>query len=115
VLEDLESRAGTLLAAAALVTSFFGGRALGGHLDIWSFVAVAAFVATSLAVIGVLWPRHHSRFVVSAGAFLAAATAQGSSLAVAHRELALRLEEMYDDNQQRLRQLFRMFRLSCTF
>src|SRR5439155_5634676 len=89
VLEDLESRAGTLLAAAALVTSFLGGRALGGHFDTWSFVAVAAFVATSLAVIGVLWPRHSWRFVVSAGPFLAAATEESPTLAVAHRELAL--------------------------
>jgi hypothetical protein len=115
VLEDLQSRAGTLLAAATLVTSFLGGRALGGHFHAWSIIAVAAFVVTGLTVIGVLWPRHRWRFVVSASAFLKAASDQSPTLAVAHRELALRLEAMYDHNQQRLHELFALFRLSCAF
>jgi hypothetical protein len=117
VLEGLQARAGTLLAAASLVTSFLGGRALRGNFDFWSVVAVAAFVATSVLTIGVLWPRHRWLFVISAGGLLAAARTEGAADAArrAHEEVALRLERMFDENEETLRALFRTFRWACAF
>lgn len=42
---ELRSRAGVLIAAAAITTSFFGSRAITGHqLSTWVWVAVAAFI-----------------------------------------------------------------------
>jgi hypothetical protein len=114
VLEDLQSRAGTLLAASSLVTSFLGSRALNAGFDTWAVVAVVAFVLASLTVIGVLWPRHRWRFVISSSALLEIGVAE-QSLVTVYRELALRREAMYDDNSERMNQLFLLFRLSCIF
>jgi hypothetical protein len=117
VLASLQTRAGTLLAASSLVTSFLGGRALSGEFHFWSIVALGAFVATSLSTVGVLWPRHRWRFVVSPARLIAAARADPADddVAKAHEEVALRLERMLDDNRATLQSLFRTFRLSCVF
>jgi hypothetical protein len=63
VLESLRSRAGTMLAAAALVTSFFGGQALVQQrvdLEPWSLagLAVAAFIGMAACTIFILWPSN---------------------------------------------------------
>lgn len=68
VLDNLRTRAGTLIAVASLVTSFLGGQALakptfrGGVLERqplagWGVGAVAAFVLLAIAAIVILWPR----------------------------------------------------------
>ena len=115
VLANLQARAGTLLAAASLVTSFLGGRALGGSFHVWSGLRIAAFVGTSVLTIGVLWPRRHWRFDVSAAGLIAAARAETArdELAHAHEEVALRLGRMFDDNEKTLRTLFRTYRWSA--
>jgi hypothetical protein len=66
-LDGLRDRAGILLAALSLATSFFGGLSLqDGNLA--TRVIVAASVATALGVlagafcVGVLWPRAEWRF-----------------------------------------------------
>ena len=117
MLEGLQTRAGTLLAASSLVTSFLGGRALGSDFHLWSIVVLGAFVATSLLTVGVLWPRHRWRFVVSPARLIAAARAGSTDddVATAHEEVALRLEHMLDDNRTTLETLFRTFRFSCVF
>jgi endonuclease/exonuclease/phosphatase (EEP) superfamily protein YafD len=116
VLESLQSRAGTLLAGASLVTSFFGERALEHRLDFWSGIATAAFVMASLLIIGMLWPRHRWAFVLSARALLSAAASEpDASVVFAHREAALQLEDMFDKNQGILRGLFRLFQFSSVF
>jgi hypothetical protein len=56
---ELRSRAGVLVAAAAVTTSFFGGRVLTAqeqHGATW--IAIGAFGAVGVAVLAVLWPRH---------------------------------------------------------
>jgi hypothetical protein len=89
VLASLQTRAGTLLAASSLVTSFLGGRALSGEFHFWSILALGAFVATSLLTVGVLWPRHRWRFVVSPARLIAAARAEPADddVAKAHEEV----------------------------
>jgi len=55
---ELRSRAGVLIAAAAITTSFFGSRAIaGGDLSGWVWVALVAFIAVGGSVLTVLWPR----------------------------------------------------------
>jgi hypothetical protein len=70
VLEDLRSRAATLVAAAALVTSFLGGTTLTRSTGIeprsWTGIAFAAFLLTAASSLAVLWPVR-LRFSVSAG------------------------------------------------
>ena len=73
VLDSLRTRSGTVLAAAALVSSFLGGQVLRQetHLDLWSLstVAVCAFVGSALLALLILWPFEF-RFSLSAGALL---------------------------------------------
>lgn len=57
-LAGLRQRAGTLLAATALATSFFGGQAFENNrqLGVIGWVAVAAFVVSAGLTILVLFP-----------------------------------------------------------
>ena len=109
VLDGLRSRAGTVLAAAALVSSFLGGQALrvSQHLSIWSLTttAIAAFVVSAVLTLVVLWPFKF-RFNLSAEAILDAvedheARAQ-SSVGELHRALAIQLELNYVANRRRI-------------
>jgi hypothetical protein len=117
VLESMRSRAGTMLAAAAIVTSFFGGQAIDAqtHFDYSSTIglAVAAFVAAALLTIVILWPFSF-RFSLSARDILAIVDARATTAPVtpeeAHRELALRLEFNYDHNSPRIQALIWCFR-----
>lgn len=59
-LDALRTRTGTLLAAAALVTTFIGGRALKGDNSAWTTVAIVAFVGVVICSFVVLLPwRFH--------------------------------------------------------
>ena len=123
VLEDLRSRAATLVAAAALVTSFLGGSALtrSGAIEprSWTGVAFAAFLLTATSSLAVLWPVR-LRFSISAGEMLELVRERAqASLPVtsteALSELALRLELMYDGNAPRIQGLLWTFRLGILF
>jgi hypothetical protein len=64
-LDNLRSRAATLLAAAAIVTSFLGAQALEDPrgqrgIEDWEWAAVVAFVLLAGSVIFVLLPRKRS-------------------------------------------------------
>jgi hypothetical protein len=112
VLDSLRSRAGTLLAAAALVSSFLGGQALqeSGGLEVWSLttVALGAFVASAVLALLILWPFDFW-FSVSARAVLDAVRLQdaagGTSVDELRRALALQLEWRYDENAEKIRRL----------
>ena len=68
-LDSVQARAGTLLAAASLVTSFFGAQALGtptvtvglkvarASSGVLGWAAIVAFVAVTVLTVAALWPR----------------------------------------------------------
>src|SRR5205823_2742195 len=65
VLEELRVRSGTLLAAASLVASFLGGRALdAAGLDLLNVTAGLAFLLTIAGTIYVLAPRETLEFAI---------------------------------------------------
>jgi hypothetical protein len=69
---QLTTRAGLLISTAAIVTSFLGGPALArGALDPPAWIAVAAFVGLSVAVLKILWPRRDWEFAMHSGFLLA--------------------------------------------
>jgi hypothetical protein len=53
---ELRSRAGVLVAAAAITTSFIGSRAITGDLTLAGWLAIAAFALVAATVLAVLWP-----------------------------------------------------------
>ena len=68
---ELRSRAGVLIAAAAITTSFFGSRAIGTEFSAWVWIAVAAFIVVGGCVLTVLWPRSDWSFNASAAEIIA--------------------------------------------
>lgn len=120
VLESLRSRAGTLFAATALVTSFLGGQADLSPLRAFSYtgLAIATFVAVAMLTLAILWP-YRLRFSVSAASMLAIVAEREDEAPVtpreAYTELALRYEEMYDTNARTIRALLACFRLAIVF
>jgi hypothetical protein len=126
VLDGLRSRAGTLLAAASLVTSFLGGQALAKptitdgavvspDVGTWGWVAIAMFVGLAVVSILILLP-YQWRFVMSPTIILSAGEGGDPvTFTEAQAQLATYHEENYDSNQQRLDRLFWGFRVACVF
>src|SRR3954462_4992174 len=58
-IESVRGRAGLLLSAAAITTSFLGAQVLeGGSLSFPSWIAVGSFAAVAVLSLTILWPRH---------------------------------------------------------
>jgi hypothetical protein len=57
-LDELRSRAGTVLAAVSLVTSFLGARVLAGRGEIhfWGWVGIALAALCAILTLLVIWP-----------------------------------------------------------
>jgi hypothetical protein len=110
--ESLRSRAGTILAATALVTSFFGGQALvraGGsplHFVSYTTGALASFIAVSLLTLVMLLP-FTLRVTLSAAAIVGFVEndprADQLTSTKVLREFALQYESMDDSNARQLR------------
>ena len=62
-LAAFRTRAGIVLSAAAIVTSFLGGQAIGASgFTTLSWVAIAAFAVVGVATLCVLWPEDSWQF-----------------------------------------------------
>lgn len=109
---DLTSRAGSLIAAAALTTSIFGGQVLrDGHHAVAAWVAIGAFAGVAISVLGVLWPRHD--WVFSSGAAVLIrdyAEPSHLPLALVHRDLALHRAACFAQNTRQLRRVLVLLR-----
>jgi hypothetical protein len=71
VVNELRGRAGVLVAAAAITTSFFGDAALtDGRLGIAGWAAVAAFVLAGVRILAILWPLPGWTFAVDARVYM---------------------------------------------
>jgi hypothetical protein len=113
VVSDLVSRAGLLMAAAAVTTSIFGGQLLAhGHRSVAAWAATAAFVGAGLTVIDVLWPRQRWEFEAKPTNVLTEyIEPAGIPLAMIHRDLAIHRTVGFHDNANRLRRVHRSLRL----
>jgi hypothetical protein len=109
---ELRSRAGVLVATAAVTTSFFGGRVLTApHQHPSTWVAIGAFGAVGVAVLAVLWPRHDWEFSANARDVIAEyIEPEAVSLPLIHRDLALHRAASYVANARQLGSLFLAFR-----
>ncbi|HET6864673.1 MAG TPA: hypothetical protein VFH80_02080 [Solirubrobacteraceae bacterium] len=114
---ELRSRAGQLIAGAAITTSFFGGQALRHHLHAVGWIAVSCFVALSIAVLAILWPRRDWEFNLSPAQFIniyvEPTDAEPLSLPEIHRDLALHMGNSASANRRQLRWLTGAFRVGA--
>jgi hypothetical protein len=124
VLESARARAGTILAASALVTSFLGSEALSRatlqqtdqslHAITFTGAAIASLIVTALLTLAILFP-YRMRFSISAREMVGILDARAEmdepvTDTEALREVALRHEAMYDFNSFRIRILLWCFR-----
>jgi hypothetical protein len=111
---ELRSRAGTLIAAAAITTSFVGSQALRHHVHIMSWVAIGCFVALGASVLAILWPRRDWEFALSPERFISTylepTEGEPLSLPLIHRDLALHMGRSASLNRGQLRWLMVAFR-----
>jgi hypothetical protein len=112
------TRAGVVLSAAAIVTSFLGGEALSASgFDTLSWVAIGAFAVVGLATVCVLWPDDNWQFEAIPnqviGTYIEREDGVEVPLLAIHRDLALHMENSYSSNdRRRLRPLRWAFRIA---
>jgi hypothetical protein len=115
LLEELRSRTGILLAAAALGASFLGREAFGG--DPRRGLAVGALVALLIAIgssVYILIPKA-DRFVfaVVGSGLYEGLYAIRNDLPEVYRRLAYDLDRFWEANDAEMQKLFSMFRLAA--
>jgi hypothetical protein len=114
VLDELRRRAGTLLAATAVVTSFLGARALQDAAYKWLTIpGLAAAVISILLSVYVLTPKANLNFAIHGAAMYEYFFRAGADLDEAHRTLAYWNRETWDANQRVLYRLVAFFRIAC--
>jgi hypothetical protein len=114
-IDSLRTRAGLLLSAAAITTSFLGAQALkDGDPRIATWLALASFVSLSIAILAILWP-HRLEFTADPANVIGSyiETDEPLSSAEIHRDLALHMHDSYADNLVGQKQLALRFRLAA--
>jgi hypothetical protein len=113
-IESLRGRAGLLLSAAAVTTSFLGAQALqGDKSSSFSWLALLCFVAVAATSFAILWPRSWE-FAVSPRKVLnryvdSTDTVQSTDL---YRELSLHMHGSFLVNHQGLKELSLLFQVA---
>ncbi len=114
IVDSLRTRAGLLLSAAAITTSFLGAQALGdGGTSVVTWLALASFVGLAIAALATLWP-HRLEFTANPANVIESyiETSEPLSVAEIHRDLSLHMHSSYDANLAHLQRLASRFRLA---
>lgn len=114
MIDSLRTRAGLLLSAAAITTSFLGAQALnGGGPGVTTWLALASFVSLSVAVLVILCP-HRLEFTANPANVIEnyIETEEPLSVPEIHRDLSLHMHGSYADNLAGQKQLASRFRLA---
>lgn len=114
VIDNFRTRAGILLSAAAITTSFLGAQALNaGGPTIGTWIALASFFGVGVAAIAILWPRTWE-FIAGPGEVIATYIESDPPLDLPeiHRDLALHMDDSYGDNRTGLERLIVYFRVA---
>lgn len=115
---EMRARAGALIAAAAITTSFFGGQILMRRdIGVAGWAAIGCFVLLGFAVLMVLWPRRDWAFALAPDEFIATylepTDGEPVELHLIERDLALHIGQSVDRNRRQLRVLTSAFRLGA--
>jgi hypothetical protein len=114
MIDSLRTRAGLLLSAAAVTTSFLGAQALReGGPTAATWLALASFVGLAIAALAILWP-HQLEFTANPADVIESyiETEEPLSAADMQRDLSLHMQRSYADNLAGQKQLARRFRLA---
>jgi hypothetical protein len=114
VIDSFRNRAGLLLSAAAVTTSFLGAQGLhGSNSGLFSWLALTGFVGAAAASLAILWPR---RWEFTADPREVIETYIESEERPRpedlHRKLSLRMHRSYLENRAGLKQLGIFFQIA---
>jgi hypothetical protein len=115
---ELRARAGALIAAAAIITSFFGSQTLARKdFGAAGWVAIGCFVLLSFAVLVMLWPRRDWAFSLAPAEFIAAylepSEGEPLELRLIERDLALHMGRSTKLNRDQLNEMAPVFRVAA--
>lgn len=116
VIDSFRSRAGLLLSAAAITTSFLGAQALhGGGSSFAAWLALGDFVAVTAVSLAILWP-YRWEFAANPHGIIEAYIDPSGSVGIEdlHRELALGMHESYLRNRREVELLAILFQVAST-
>ena len=92
VIDSFRTRAGLLLSAAAITTSFLGAQALGEASSALAWFAMGGFVGVAVLSLAILWPRRWELTADPRGVIRTYIEAdEPASINDLHRDLALHL------------------------
>lgn len=111
----LSSRAGTLLSAGAIATSFLGGVALSrGVVSVASWIAIAMFVAFCSTTLSILKPPREWKFALRPG-FVIRAFVEPLAAPSPHplrRDLALHMDRGLAQNARQFKRMATAFHIA---
>ena len=113
-IDSFRTRAGLLLSAAAITTSFLGAQALdSSESNPSAWLAMTGFVGVAVVSLAILWPRRweftaNPRDVIET--YIEAD--RPVSIEELHRDLSLHMHNSYADNRRGLEQLAIFFQLA---
>lgn len=112
-IDSFRNRAGILLSATAVTTSFFGAQALHGSSNSCSWFALACFVGVAAFSLATLWPRRRE---VAANPHRVIATyiesAEPTSIEELHRELSIHMNGSYLENRKDFEKVVVFFQIA---
>ncbi len=94
VVENMSTRAGSLIFATAFANSLLGGAALSDGLGLWEWIAVALLFSIGGLIVFMLWPYHQYSFRFDPEELLREyVDGDGpTTMTAMHRALALRIK-----------------------
>jgi hypothetical protein len=106
-LDNLRTRAGVVLSAAAIATSFLGQNALTSHLSAWDWLAICSFAGLGGLCLSMLWPREEETLSLSPRNLIRTYAEAERPVPVdrVHRDLAYHAEARYGQNEMARRLL----------
>lgn len=107
LVENMNSRAGSLIFATAFANSLLGSRALSDGLGPWDWIAAALLFLIGALIVFMLWPYHRYSFRFDPEELLRryVDSSQPMTLSGMHRALALRIKADMSDNWRIIRRL----------
>lgn len=107
LVENMNSRAGSLIFATAFANSLLGSRALSDGLGPWDWIAAALLFLIGALIVFMLWPYHRYSFRFDPEELLHQYVDgnQPTTLSGMHRALALRVKADMADNWQIIQRL----------
>lgn len=113
IIDGYRTRAGLLLSAAAISTSFLGSAALDRSASVLCSLALGVFVLLGLLLVAMLWPSDDARLTGRPRRLIEAYVEPNLvQVALIHRDLAMHDDANFMRNRARMWRFELLFRMS---